>query len=319
MTKPSFVSVIIPVYNRPGELVRAVRSVLNQTFTNFELVVVDDGSNRSHFEARQLLEEEGQRFLSTERSGVSAARNFGVLNSDSKYLAFLDSDDVWFPEKLEKQVAYFESSPEIEICQTEERWIRKGRFVNPKAYHAKPNGEAFFSSLRRCCISPSSVMIKRSLFQRLGGFDERMFVCEDYDLWLRVTARFKVGLLEQALVKKFGGHADQLSSELPAMDRFRLYSLLKLYLSGILNEAQSVAVLKELDFKAHVLLAGALKRSNNRIQHICCGILDSLEGVQVTNALVSKDSRSQLEQCYQLLAESLDQIRCQKIGMRNAA
>ena len=124
------VSVIIPTYNRGGLLEEAVDSVLTQTFRDFELVVVDDGSTD---DTRERLERFGQRVtcVSQPNRGVSAARNTGVARSSGDLIALLDSDDLWRPAKLARQVAFFENHPEAQICQTEEIWIRRGRRVNP--------------------------------------------------------------------------------------------------------------------------------------------------------------------------------------------
>jgi len=261
---PPSVSVIIPVYNRSEFLKRAVESVLAQSFKDYELVVVDDGSIEDLSDARRLIEAKGHRLLRLSRSGVSAARNTGVFETSAPWIAFLDSDDLWLERKLEAQVRFLTSNPEIRICQTEERWIRKGRFVNPRKYHKKPRGRAFEASLGLCCISPSAVILERSLFLEHGGFDERMVVCEDYDLWLRITARHEVGLIDEPLIEKYGGHADQLSCSVVGIDRFRVFALVKLYLNGELDLGQELLLLRELARKAAILSSGAMKRGNDK-------------------------------------------------------
>jgi GT2 family glycosyltransferase len=182
-----------------------------------------------------------------------------VRQSEGRFIAFLDSDDLWLPHKLRRQIAYMIDHPHCEICQTEEIWIRNGIRVNPKAAHRKPAGDIFLRSLDLCLVSPSAVMMARSLFDRLGGFDESFPVCEDYDLWLRIAVDHPIALIPAPLVVKRGGHADQLSRSLWGMDRFRVRALQKILragLSGIRREA-ALGVLRK---KIAILAAGAHKR-----------------------------------------------------------
>ncbi len=260
----STVSVIIPAFNRPDSLLTAVESVLAQTYNDFELIVVDDGSTESLEKIETFIHEKGHFFIcSEENRGVSAARNMGVSHAKNKWLAFLDSDDQWLPKKLETQMDFLEQNREIKICQTAEIWYRKGVRVNPKKYHLLTSGETSFQhSLRRCAVSPSSVIIDRKLFLSMGGFDERLIVCEDYELWLRITAKYPVGLINEKLIIKFGGHADQLSRSQPAMDRFRLFALVNLIIEYDLTHDQMYQAFKEIVFKSEILYKGAIKRGN---------------------------------------------------------
>ncbi|MBU0650624.1 glycosyltransferase, partial [bacterium] len=120
-------------------------------------------------------------------SGVSSARNKGILLSKGKYLAFLDSDDEWKKNKLKKQIEFFKENPALKICQTDEEWIRNGKWINQKKIHQKKSGWIFEPSLELCLISPSSVIIHKDIFDHIGLFDETLMACEDYDLWLRIT------------------------------------------------------------------------------------------------------------------------------------
>ncbi|MCB0360617.1 MAG: glycosyltransferase, partial [Bdellovibrionales bacterium] len=216
------VSVVIPVFNRRRQVRAAVDSVCAQRGAAFELIVVDDGSEEDHSELEAVVTASGHRYYRRPHLGVAAARNFGASVSSGRYLAFLDSDDRWLPEKLASQLAFLREQPQFRVCQCQEAWFRRGIRLHPKAYHQMPHGDAFSASLRRCIISPSSVMLERSLFERLGGFDEWLRVCEDYELWLRLSACEHVGLVGRELVEKFGGHSDQLSRSEPVMDRFRV-------------------------------------------------------------------------------------------------
>ena len=257
----ALVGVIVPVYNRLSPALRAVESVLQQTWKDYEVIVVDDGSTCDLAPLEERVAAACGKFIRVTHGGPSAARNAGARAAASCYLAFLDSDDEWLPLKLEKQVAFMLERA-CRICQTEEIWIRRGMFVNQKKTHEKPDGEAFYKSLQLCCISPSSVMLEHELFDSFGGFDEEMMVCEDYELWLRMTVSEQVPLLREALIRKYGGHADQLSRSEPAMDRFRVYALVKLLAGPSLSEEKVRAVLETIAGKSAVLSAGAAKRGN---------------------------------------------------------
>jgi len=260
LPEPLAVSVVIPVYNRLGELLRAIDSVLTQTYRNFELIVVDDGSTRDLSRIMERVEAAGQYWISTVHAGVSAARNIGIRSARGRYVALLDSDDRWLPRKLERQLAYFESHPELRIAQCLETWHRGGQRVNPKLIHAMPEGDAFLSCLRLCCISPSAVILDRQLFSEFGLFDELLPACEDYDLWLRITAKLPVGLLREPLTEKCGGQADQLSRSVPVLDRYRVYALQKLVDSNVLSPEQTVAALGELLRKSEILANAGRKK-----------------------------------------------------------
>ena len=256
----SGVSVIIPTLNRAQKVVRAVVSVFEQTYDDFEIIVVDDGSDDGTIEK---LEQFGNRIrclVNSKTLGVSAARNRAIKVSEAPLIAFLDSDDYWLPQKLKVQTDFFRSNPEAVACQTDEVWIRKGRRVNPMKKHAKPSGNIFEASLKLCLVSPSAVMLKRSLLDRVGVFDEEFQVCEDYDLWLRISCLHPVWLIRDKFAVKTGGHADQLSSSINGMDRFRIKSMLKLLDLGCLNRTQVRAVEKELGKKCRIYGMGCLKR-----------------------------------------------------------
>lgn len=252
------VSVIIPTYNR-GWIVRdAIDSALGQTYADFELVVVDDGSTDR---TPQILDAYGERLRVVRQTnrGVSAARNRGIGASSGPLIALLDSDDIWLPGKLSVQVDFFKKNPAALICQTEEIWIRNGLRVNPGKRHRKSSGMIFERSLELCLVSPSSVMFRRTLLEKVGLFDESLPACEDYDLWLRVGCRFPVHLIDKPLTIKRGGHEDQLSRR-PSLDRYRIRSLLQLIEAGRLTPAQRDAAVVALRKKCTVYANGCLKR-----------------------------------------------------------
>lgn len=256
----NLVSVIIPTRNRATMVREAVESVLAQKDAPYELIVVDDGSEdntprllAAYGDTVRILRREGP-------GGVSAARNLGIMAARGEWIAFLDSDDLWLPGKLRAQLDYFKLQPDMPICQTEEIWIHKGRRRNPKRYHAKPSGWCFERLLERCLVSPSAVMLHRSLFDEVGLFDESLPACEDYDMWLRIGCRYPIGLVPKPLVIKRGGHGDQLSATLPALDRFRLRALVKLLETEPLDALQRAQTVQMLRRKAMIYASGCLKR-----------------------------------------------------------
>lgn len=252
------VSVILPTHNRWPILRDAIESVLCQSYRGFELIVVDDGSEDGTAEHLRRYSS-ALRLFSQPRRGVAAARNIGVRCSSGRYLAFLDSDDLWLLRKLETQVAFMEPRPEVEICQTEEIWTRHGVRVNPKRRHRKPSGDIFRASLDLCLVSPSAAMMTRKLFDRIGGFDDDFAVCEDYDLWLRVAVDTPVHLIPEALVVKRGGHPDQLSRSTWGLDRFRVLAIKKL-LDGGLRGHKRIWAIETLARKVTILAQGARRR-----------------------------------------------------------
>ena len=252
------VSVIIPTYNRAWVIKEAIDSVLTQDYTEFELIVVDDGSTDQTFDVLESYRND-IKVLSQKNKGVSAARNRGIAEASGKFIAFLDSDDLWLSQKLSVQIDFFNQTPDALICQTEEVWIRNGLRVNPKKRHKKPSGMIFKPSLRLCLVSPSAVMIRRRLFDRVGGFDETLPACEDYDLWLRISCRFPIHLIDTPLIIKRGGHDDQLSKG-TGLDKFRIEAIKKIIRSGLLSDDQRRVAVKTLKEKCNIYAAGCRKR-----------------------------------------------------------
>lgn len=261
-TNRSTIAVVIPTYNRSRLLRRALASVMAQTRPPDEVVVVDDGSTDDtpgwiNAEFPRLV------YIRQEHEGVSAARNRGVRECRSEWVAFLDSDDEWQPEKLGRQARALAENPDYHLCHSNETWIRNGRRVNEGKRHAKSGGRIFNRCLPLCVISPSAAVVRRSLLVELGGFDESLPVCEDYDLWLRICARHPVLFLEEPLTVKHGGHADQLSRRHWGMDRYRIRAIHKVLSENLLDRADRAAAVRVLREKSAVYLRGARKRGKS--------------------------------------------------------
>jgi glycosyltransferase involved in cell wall biosynthesis len=256
------VAVVIPVRDRATMVIEAIASVLAQTHRDFALVVVDDGSADDSAEAAEAAmgdAPEGSRVLRRTPAGVAAARNAGAAAVDSAWIAFLDSDDLWLPAKLATQMEWLAARPTYRIAQTGERWLDRGRHRNPRLWHRKEEW-LFPRCLERCLVSPSAVVLRRDLYEALGGFDASFPLCEDYELWLRIALREPVGLVPGDLVIKRGGHADQLSRSTWGLDRYRVAALVKLLATATLADAERVAVETMLRAKCDVLANGAARR-----------------------------------------------------------
>jgi glycosyltransferase involved in cell wall biosynthesis len=253
------VSVIIPAYNRCAMLLEAIDSVLAQSAAAFELIVIDDGSTDGTAEFLARLNK-AILIERLEHRGPAAARNRGVALASAPLIAFLDSDDLWSPTKLERQLAFMRANPGCAISQTGEIWIRNGRRVNPAIRHRKRAGDIFVDSLRTCLISTSAVMMRTDLFRSLGGFDEIMSAAEDYDLWLRILIDHEAGLLDGPLVTRRAGHLDQISAATPALDRFRIVALAKLLADDRLSRARRILVVEVLAEKCRIYARGLRRR-----------------------------------------------------------
>lgn len=263
------ISVIIPTFNRVELLERALNSFINQTYPPDEIIVIDDGSTDG---TGEMIRNKFPGLIYTwqENHGVSHARNQGIQRATNEWLAFLDSDDEWLPKKLEKQVKALENEDRVAnnpnspifnlLCHTDEIWIRRGKRVNPMNKHAKYGGYIFQKCLPLCVISPSSVLIHRSIFETVGVFDETLPTCEDYDLWLRICAQYPVLYLNEPLIIKYGGHKDQLSHKFWGMDRFRIQALENIIQSGKLNSEDLKAAIEMLLKKTDIYILGAEKR-----------------------------------------------------------
>ncbi len=253
------VSVIIPTYNRAQRLGKAIDSVLAQSHQDFELIVVDDGSEDN---TDELIENYNSDivYIRQENSGAAAARNRGIEKARYNLLAFLDSDD-WFAEnKLKTQIEAMNRNPSCLISHTNEIWYRNGQILNQKLKHKKSSGDIFAQSLELCAVGMSTIMIHKEIFDRYGFFDEGYPCCEDYEFWLRISAEEKFLLVEESLTLKDGGRDDQLSTIYrTGMDKFRIKAIMKTLASGRLTEEQTGIARRELERKCRIYGTGCIK------------------------------------------------------------
>ncbi|MBU2538379.1 MAG: glycosyltransferase [Proteobacteria bacterium] len=267
------VSVIIPTYNRAVFLARAIDSVLSQSYPDFELIVVDDGSTD---ETQALLASYGEnlKVLRQENRGPAAARNAGIRAARHPLLAFLDSDDQFAPNKLVQQAAAMEAQPDLLISHTQETWFRNGCHLNQKKRHAKEGGNIFARSLELCVVGMSTVMARQELFDRIGLFDESFPCCEDYELWLRASILHPFLLVDMPLTIKHGGRPDQVSVQFRVgMDRFRIRALEKLLVDVSLTPDHLRLAREELVRKAGIYGNGCLKHGQNEEGKRCLALV----------------------------------------------
>lgn len=271
------ISVVIPSYNRRHTLERALQSVFDQTSRVDEVILVDDGSTDGSSEmVRQLFPE--VIVLKQPNLGVSAARNRGIAKARCEWIALLDSDDSWLPQKIDQIRKAHKLQPDFVLYHSDEIWIRHGVRVNPMQKHRKCGGWIFEQCLPLCAISPSAAVICKSTLESLGNFDENLPACEDYDLWLRLCHQFPVHHVAQALVTRYAGHDDQLSQQHPVMDRFRIRALHRLLTTQNLKTEFRQAAEAMLLSKLDILLKGAIKHQNQALleefgplRDACCG------------------------------------------------
>ena len=254
------ISVVIPTFNRLSVLTRALDSAINQTIKPHEIIVIDDGSSD---QTRNWIRNKFPEinYFYQKNMGVSTARNTGIDMAKGDWIAFLDSDDEWDKAKLELQSKAIHNNKDIPLSHTNEISIKNGVRINQKRGHQKFGGQIFNRCLKKCIISPSTVIIRKDIFNEIGLFDTSLPVCEDYDLWLRVTARYPVLLLEKELTIKYGGHSDQLSNIDSGIEKYHIISLEKLLLKNFIDPVFKKNAKETLLQKLEIYSSGLKKRS----------------------------------------------------------
>ena len=253
------ISVVIPTYNRIALVERAIDSVLRQSIKPFDIIVVDDGSDDG---TSEMIKKKYRsiNLVQQQNSGVSAARNNGIKHAKGDWISLLDSDDEWTGKKLENQVDRLIKNPDYHFCHTNEIWIRNGVRVNQKKRHQKYGGYIFDKCLDICRISPSSTLFKKNILEHVGWFDTQLSVCEDYDLWLRITADYKILFVDELLIIKYGGHTDQLSQSVEGIELFRIKSLENLLANTELSPQKRILAIQMIIKKYNIYLNGLIKR-----------------------------------------------------------
>ena len=262
------ISVIIPTYNRSNFLLSAINSINSQSYQVDEIIVVDDGSTDN---TKEILDKLNIKYIYQDKKGVSKARNTGIKESKNEWIAFLDSDDTWEKEKIEKHINFHKLNQNILCSYTDEIWNRNGKIIKLKTYQEKEE-PTFLNSLRLCKIGVSTFFCHKNIFEKIGYFDEELEVCEDYDLWLRILKDYEIKYINEKLTLKNAGHKNQLSFETKLIDSYRIKALEK-----HLHTKYHREVTNELIYKINILLYGAKKHKNIQLLEECEQKLKILE------------------------------------------
>lgn len=226
------VSVIIPSFNCGDYLGRAIDSVCAQTYADYEILVIDDGSTD---DTKDVIEPYGQKvtYLYQQNQGVSAARNHAIGKASGELFAYLDADDLWYPEKLERQVAFLDANQECGMVHSEMSVINEqDEIIHVRFYEETkrlvPQGYCLRQLLARCHIQPVTVVERRNTFDRVGGFDERLLVAEDYLHWIMIAAEGQsLGYLPEPLGKYRWRKGSLIGNQLRLLEGYvRLFDIL---------------------------------------------------------------------------------------------
>ncbi len=195
------VSVVIPAYNSMLYLPETVESVLKQTFSDFEVLIVNDGSSDQIVEWASGLVDPRVKLISQENQGTPGARNTGIAHAQGEYVAFLDADDLWEPTKLEKQVRCLEDNPAVGLVNTwtvlvDQLGLPTGKVATPQA-----EGDVWKQISVYQFLICSSVLVRRCCFETVGLFDRNLLFSEDWDLWIRIASHYSFAVIKQPLVR----------------------------------------------------------------------------------------------------------------------
>ncbi|MHC4599131.1 MAG: glycosyltransferase [Planctomycetota bacterium] len=218
------VSVIVPTFNRKAFALEAVASVLGQTRGDLEVLVIDDGSEDGTEEAFASHADPRVRYVRKEHSGIAATRNRGIAEARGRILGFLDSDDLWVPDKLEKQLPLLQGN--VGFVYARYRSVRDGRILRSKPVGG-PSGRIFLALLCRIFVQTSTALVAREAVEATGPFDESLAYADEYEFFLRLAERYPVGFVDEDLViyRIHGGNESrdrrrQVSENLEVYRRF---------------------------------------------------------------------------------------------------
>ena len=233
------VSVIIPAYNAASFVQETIKSVLDQTFHDFELIVVDDGSTDQTSEIIKKYKDKRIRYFFKSNSGVSETRNFGLENAKGDVVAFLDADDLFLPTNLEKKVFYLRANPETDLVHSSEIRFSSATGENITTVFGSEGKvlEKLLAMRGNVIHSPSSVVVRKRLLDQVGGFDPKLSTSADWDMWVRLSAKTPFGYIPEPLVK-YRVHAAQMHNNIKLMDRDMHYAMHKHYQEGLFSSSE---------------------------------------------------------------------------------
>ncbi len=235
------VSVIIPTYNRSAVISKAIESVIAQTYEPVEIIIVDDGSTDNTED--KLADYAGKiKYLYKKNGGCSSARNLGIKEANGEYVAFLDSDDAWYPQKLEKQVEKLSQNKdygmvfsEIELIDEDNEHISYSKWRN----NIKKDGDILLDFLKNPAITCSCLLVRKDVLSEVGFFDEQLSTGEDIDMVFRICSKYKAMLIDEPLVRYKKGK-DSLSNNLFTKNRLKAIEKIKQYNKEFIEENKDV-------------------------------------------------------------------------------
>jgi len=209
-----FVSIIVTTYNRTKFLAETLDSILSQTFTNFEVIVVDNMSTDGTKECFDSPVDRRIKYFRNANKGVIAVnRNFGIRKARGEYIAFCDDDDIWLPEKLDRQVRLLEQHPNVALCYTHASSFSGDTVLAARVSRRNPHNTNYSQLLRGGFFPHSSVLIRSSVFQEIGLLTENPLLREDYELWLRVSKLCRLIAINESLIR-YRVHPSNVSNNL---------------------------------------------------------------------------------------------------------
>jgi len=271
------VSVVIPVYNGARYLAQAIQSVLDQTYKNFELIIVDDGSTDHTREVVCSFIEKEQlpiRYIFQNNGGEALARNTGIAAAKGDYLAFIDADDMWMPNKLEQEVSLLEESKGIGLVFTSYRACIGEKVTDEvvSVDRQKLDGNllSFEELLKRSFIAPSAIVVRKEIMQQVGPFDSSFKMCTDYDMWLRISQITNIAYIDEPLMI-YRIHPWQISTKdkkLNVEGEIRIYET---WLKHLRNKNQkAVEILRECLHIRYYVLGRFYLHTGNGLKARCC-------------------------------------------------
>jgi len=260
------ISVVIPAYNAATTLTETLDSVLKQTFTDFEVIVINDGSRDETAAIAQSTGDARVRLVSQDNVGLAATRNRGIQLARSEYISFIDADDLWTPEKLAAQWAALEAQPAAAIAYSWTDYIdESGRFLYPGS-HQTCNGDVYAQLLvHNFFESGSNVLARKAVLVEMGGFDETLPSVEDWDLWLRIAARYPIAAVAAPQVL-YRVASTSMSANLAVMERCYLQVMERGFARApaALQELRSRSLARMYEYLTFRGLAGRPRRPQYR-------------------------------------------------------
>lgn len=208
-------SVVIPAYNRQTTIIRSIESVLNQTFKDFEIIVVDDGSTDNTYQLVNELSDSRIKYIKQINSGATSARNNGIMHSQGQYISFLDSDDEWFPNMLEMQLKEYKSDNSIGCVYSNVQLVIMNGKAQMFSKKLGVSGNSYSEVLSQGYLAPTTVLsAKRKCFEIVGMFDVELPASQDDDMCFRLAKEYKIGFISEVLANMYCEQSNRISNNI---------------------------------------------------------------------------------------------------------